>query len=64
MVVLEHVLICLQIKVCVVLRVLPEADRAVLIYYASYFYDVSGCQLAVILEANDLYFLPCRNANC
>ena len=55
MVVDEHVFVCLQIEVRVVLRVLTEADCPVLVYDAANLHDMSCAQLAVILVANNLY---------
>ena len=57
MVVLEHVLVCLQIEVSIVLCILSKADRAILIHNASNFDYMSSAQLAVILVADYLDFL-------
>ena len=57
MVVLEHVLVCLQIEVCIILRILAEADCTVLVHNSSNFNDVSGAQFAVVLVANNLDLL-------
>ena len=57
MVIDQHVLVCLQIEVRIVLRILAETDRAIFVHNAAYLHDVSCAQLAVILVANNLDFL-------
>ena len=57
MIVLKHVLIRLQIKVHVVLRVLTEADRPILVHDASHFHYVPSCQLPFIFVPDNLHFL-------
>jgi len=56
MVVFEHVFICRQIKLSVVLRVLSKRNGGVLVHDAAHFYMHPRGDLATIVVSDYLYF--------
>lgn len=58
MVVVQHVFVGLHVELVVVHRVLAERDRCVLVHDPADLSNRPGRQLAVVLEPDDLYFLP------